>query len=115
MTLEHLRKGRTSDTNAIDILRLNTLTLEDIVHLWASAMEDNGVETEAVEKAKAESKLLEVIEDCTSNFDDSKFCRLGWVRGGRENAEVTFDFTFRTERVEQARDRVLHTCQHDGW
>lgn len=70
-------------------------------------MKDNGVETEAIEEAKAESKFLDVIKDCASNFDDSKFCRLGWVRGGRENAKMTLDFTFRTKRVEQARNRVL--------
>jgi len=43
-------------------------------------MEDDGVETHAVEEAKAESELLEIVEDCTTNFDDSKFCGLGWVR-----------------------------------
>ena len=111
---EHSRKGHTSDTDAVDVLRLNALALEDVIHLWASAMKDNRVETEAVEETEAESKLLEVIENCPSNFEDSKFCRLGRVGRGRENAKVTLDLTFRTERVEQARDRVLHACQHDG-
>ena len=71
-------------------------------------MEDDGVETHTVEEAKAESKLLEVIEDCTADFYDSKFCGLGWVRAGREDAQVTFDLTFRTERIEQAGDCILH-------
>lgn len=78
-------------------------------------MEDNGVEAQAVEEAKAEGELLEVIEDCTTNFDDSKFCGLGWVRGGRKDAKVTLDFTFRTERVKQAGDSILHVCQHAGY
>ena len=111
---EHLGKERTGDTNAILVHRLNTLTLENVVHLWARAMEDDRVETEAVKEAEAKSKLLEVVEDSASNFDDCKFCRLGWVGGGRENAQVTFDLTFGTEGVEQARNCVLHGCQHSG-
>ena len=63
--------------NTINILQLNTLALKDVIHLRASAMEDNGVEAQSVEEVKAESKLIEVIEDCTTNFDDSKFCGLG--------------------------------------
>lgn len=63
-------------------------------------MEDNGVETHAVEEAKAKSKLFEVIEDCATDFDDSKFCGLRWVRTGRKDTKVTFNFAFRTERVE---------------
>ena len=75
-------------------------------------MEDNGVKTHAVEEAKTESKLLEIIEDRTTNFDDSKFGRLGRVRGRRKDAKVTLHFTFRTERIEEAGDRILHICQH---
>jgi hypothetical protein len=75
-------------------------------------MEDDGVESHAVEKAETKSKLLEVVKDCTTDFDDSKFCGLRRVRAGREDAKVTLDFTFRTKRVEQAGDCILHICQH---
>lgn len=106
-----MRNKPTCDTNTVDVLRLNAFTLKDVVHLWTSAVQDNWIEAQAVKEAKAESKLIEVIEDCTAKLDDGEFCGLGWMRRGREDAKVTFDFTLCTEGVEQASNRVLRTCQ----
>lgn len=71
-----MKKERTSNANSIDVLRLNALALEDVVHLRASAMEDDRVETETIKEAKAECEFLEVVKNSAANFDDSKFCGL---------------------------------------
>lgn len=36
------------------------------------------------------------------------------MRAGRKNTKMSLDFTFCTERVEQAVDGILRVCQHTG-
>lgn len=70
-------------------------------------MDNDRVESDTVEEAQAESKLVKVVEDSTANFDDSKLCGLGGVGRRGEDTEVAFDFTFGTNRVEEASNGIL--------
>lgn len=70
-------------------------------------MDNDRVESDTVEEAQAESKLVKVIEHSTANFDDSEFCGLGGVGRRGENTKVALDFTFGTDRVEEASNGIL--------
>ena len=70
-------------------------------------MENDRVETDAVEEAKVDGELFNLVEDGASNFDDGEFCGVGGIGRRGEDAEVAFDFTLSTDRIEKAGDGVL--------
>ena len=87
------------DTDTINVLRHNPLPLDNHVELGSSPVQDDGVESNAVQEADTEGQLIQLVEDGTSNFDDGEFCRLGGIGGRGEDAQVAFDFTLGPNRV----------------
>ena len=72
-------------------------------------MEHDGVEANTIEEAQAMGKFLDLVENSSANFDDSKLGRIGRIRGRRKDAEVAFDFTLSSNGIEKASDSVLRT------
>jgi hypothetical protein len=46
------RKGRTRHTNTVDIFRNDSAAFNDFVQLRPSTMNDDGIETDTIEKAE---------------------------------------------------------------
>lgn len=69
----------TSNTNTVDVIRNDALLVHDIIQLGTGAMYDDRVQSNTVEEAKTESKFIEIVENSTADFDDSKLCRMGGV------------------------------------
>jgi hypothetical protein len=70
------RRELTGDSDPVDVLTSHTLTFQDHVQLWACAVEDDGVESDASQEAEGEGQLVELGEDSTSDFDHGEFGRL---------------------------------------
>lgn len=70
-------------------------------------MKYDRIQSNSVEEAQTVGKLVNLIENGTTNLDDSEFGRVGGIGRGRENAQVTFNFTFGTNGVEETGDSVL--------
>jgi len=100
-------KSLTSDTDAINIIWNDTFSLKDIIELGASTMQDDRVQPNPSQKAQTKCEFVYIIQNRPANLDDSEFGRLGRVRRGREDTEVTLDFTFCAYRVQQPHDGVL--------
>jgi len=62
------------DTDTVDVLGDNSLPLNDSVELGSSTMQNDGVESNAVQKTDADGQLIQLVEDGTSNFDDGELC-----------------------------------------
>ncbi len=71
---------RTCDSNPVDVIRDNALPFDDIVELRTSAMENDWVESHAVQETQAQRKLVKLFQDRTADLDDGEFCWVGWVR-----------------------------------
>lgn len=70
-------------------------------------MEDDGVETDAIEEGEVRGELLYLVEHGAADLDDSELCRVGAVGGAGEDTEVALDFALSTNGVEQAGDSIL--------
>lgn len=63
-------------------------------------MEDDRVESDTIEKAERKREFVELIENGSSNFNNCKFCRLGWVGRGGEDTKVSLDLTLGANRIQ---------------
>ena len=72
-------EGRTSDANAVDVVWDDTRALDDAVELGAGAVEDDGIEADAVEEAEVDCELVDVVEDGAADLDDGEFCGVGGI------------------------------------
>lgn len=97
----------TGDTDAVDVVGDHALGLDDLVELRSSAVQHNGVEPDARQKAEAERKFVELLEHRTADLDDCKLGGVGGVGRGTEYPQVPLDLAFGADRVEQAGDSVL--------
>ena len=79
MRRERGREGRTCDTDTVDVVGDDTCGLDDVIELWASTMEDDGVKADAVEEAEVESKLVYLVEAGAADLDDCEFCGVGGI------------------------------------
>ena len=70
-------------------------------------MKNDGVETDAVEEAKVDGELFNLVENCASDLDDGDFCGMGSVGGRGEDTEVAFNFALGTDGIEEASDGIL--------
>ncbi len=70
-------------------------------------MEDDGVEANAIEEGQVRRELLDLVEDGTSDLDDSELCGVRAIGGAGEDAEVALDFALGANGVEQASDCIL--------
>ena len=57
-------------------------------------MQDNEVESHIIQETQAQCKIIDLVQDCASNFDDSKFGRLRRVQGQGEYPQVLFNLMF---------------------
>jgi len=67
-----------------------------------------------VEEGERVGQVIELVEDCTSDLDDGKLGRLGWIRRRREDAKVALHLAFSTKRVEETSDRILREIESEG-
>jgi hypothetical protein len=89
----------------INVVRDDPVGLETGIELVAHAMDDDGVQSDAVEEVERECEGLEVVgEDGAADLEDGKVGR------GREDLEVARDFAARGERVQQSDNRLLRAC-----
>lgn len=70
-------------------------------------MENDGIETNAVEEAEVDGELINLVEDGATDFDDGKFGGVGGVGRRGEDAEVAFNFTLGADGIEEASDGIL--------
>ena len=98
---------RTRDANTVNVFRNNPLPLDDFVELGPSTVQDDGVESNAIQETNTEGQLIKLVENGTSNFDDGKLCRLGGIGRRREDAQMAFDLTLGSNRVQKSGDGLL--------
>lgn len=72
-------RERTCYTDTVDVVRNDTGTLDDVVELGASTMEDDGVEANTVEEAEVEGELVYLVKDGTADLDDGELCGVGGI------------------------------------
>lgn len=95
------RGGRT-----VDVVGNDPVSLETSVELVAHAVDDDRVETDAVEEVEREGERLHVVgQDGAANLDD------GEVSRGGEDLEVAANFAAGSERVEEANDGLLRSIE----
>ena len=99
MNSDRMGLGRTCDTDTVNVFRYNSLPLDNLVELGTSTVQNDGVESNTVQETNAEGQFIQLVQDCTSDFDDGEFCRLRGIGRGREDAQMTFDFTFGANRI----------------
>ena len=99
----------TCDSDTIDVLRDNSLPLDDFVELGSSTVENDGVESNTVQEAEADGQFLQLVEDGTSNFDDGELCGFGGIGRRGEDAQVAFDLTLGSNRVQESSNRLLQS------
>jgi hypothetical protein len=90
----------TGDTNPLDIIRNDALALHDIVQLRARTMQYDRVQSDTVQEREREGKLVDLVKDGTSDFDDGELGGVVRVGGGAEDAQVALDLLFGPDRVE---------------
>ena len=101
------RQQRTSDTNAINVVRYDSCLLDYLIQLRTRTMNHNWVQPNAVQEAQAEGELVEFAKDSTADFDDSELGGMRRVRRRGEDTQVTLHLAFRTDRVQKAGNRFL--------
>jgi hypothetical protein len=69
------------DADAVDVLRNNTLPLNDSIELGSATVQDDGVEPNTVQEADTEGQFIQLVENGTSNFDDGKLGGLRSIGG----------------------------------
>jgi hypothetical protein len=95
-------RNEEKEVRTVDVVGNDAISLETGVELVAHAVNDDGVESDAVEEVEAQGEALHVVgEDRTADLDD------GEVGGRGEDLEVTADLTARGERVEETDDCLL--------
>ena len=95
------RYALTGNTNSINVIGDDTGLFQDSIELRSGTMKYYWVKSNTVKERKTKSKLVEIIKDSTTNFDDSEFRWMRRVRGRRENPEISLDLTFCSNRVQQ--------------
>ena len=107
-----MESKRTRDADTVDVFRNNPLPLDDFVELGPSTVQNYGVESNAIQETNTEGQLIELVENGTSDFDDGELGRLGGIGRRREDAQVTFDLTLGSNRVQKSGDGFLEAkCQ----
>lgn len=94
-----VRSQLACDADSVNIFGDNALPLDDFVELRPAAMQDDWVESDAVQKADAKRQLVQLVKNGASDFDDGEFCRLRGIGGRGKDAEMPFDFTLGPNRV----------------
>jgi hypothetical protein len=74
------------DTDTINVLWDDPLPLDDSVELGSPTVQNDGVESDAVQEADTDGQFIQLVEDGTSNFDDGKLGRLGGIGRRGEDA-----------------------------
>ena len=97
----------TCDSNPVNVIRHHPLCLDDTVELRTRAMQNDRVQANPVQEAKAEREFVDLVEHGTTNLDDSKLCRVCGVGRRGEDAKVTLDLALGTDGVQQTSDSVL--------
>jgi hypothetical protein len=67
------------DADTVNVLRDNSLPLDNYIELGSSTVQNDGVESNTVQEADTEGQLVQLVEDGTSNFDDGEFGGLGGI------------------------------------
>ena len=94
-----MREEFTCNANAINVVRNNTLRLNDLIQLRPCTVKDYRVQPHTVQKAEAKGELIKLVKDSASNLDDSKLGRLRGMRRRRKNAEITLNLTLGADGV----------------
>jgi len=68
---------------------------------------DDRIEPDPVEEGEREGKFVDLVENGAPNLDDCEFGGLGGMGGSRKNAEISLDFPFGADRIEQPCNRFL--------
>jgi hypothetical protein len=90
----------------VDVIGNDTVGLEPGVEFVSHTVHHDGVESDSVEEVETQSEGLELVgEDRTSDFED------GEVSRGREDLEVSGNFSTGSERVEQSNDGFLSSIE----
>lgn len=105
--MKRMKTLLTSYPDTITIVRHDACSLDYFVQLRPSTVKNDGIESNAVEEAKACREFIELSEYGTSNFDNGKLGGLRWMSRGREYAQVAFNFALGSDRIKKAGDRVL--------
>ena len=64
----------TGNTNSVNVIGDDTGLFQDSIELGSGTMKYYWVQSNTVKERKTKSKLVEIIKDSTTNFDDSKAC-----------------------------------------
>ena len=57
-------------------------------------MDDDRIEADAIEKTETKSKLIELSQYATPDFDDSELCWMRGIRGRGKYAKVALNLAF---------------------
>ena len=68
------RYALTGNTNSINVIGDDTSLFQDSIELRSGTMKYYRVQSNTVKERKTKSKLVEIIKDSTTNFDDGKAC-----------------------------------------
>jgi hypothetical protein len=98
-------------TDAVNVLGDNALPFDYFVELGSATVQDDGVETDAVQEADTEGQLIHLVEDGASNFDHGEFCGLRGIGGRGKDAQMAFDFTLSPNRVQESSDCLLRSSE----
>lgn len=72
------RKARTRYTDTVNVFRNHTATFNYFVELGTTAMDDDRIQADTIEKTETKSKFVKLAQYSTADFYDSEFC---WMRG----------------------------------
>ena len=70
-------------------------------------MQDDRVQPNSIQEAQTQRELLHLVKHRASYFDDGEPGWVGWMRGGREDSKVAFDFAFSADGIEETGDCFL--------
>jgi len=88
------RKGRTRYADTINIFWNDSATFDYFIELGTTAMEDDRIQADAVEKTETQSEFIELPQYSTADFDNSELCWVRRIRGRGEYAKVALDLAF---------------------
>jgi hypothetical protein len=97
----------TGDADTVDVVWDDALGLDDLVELGACPMENNRIEADARQEAKAKRELVDLLEHGASDLDNREPSRVRRMRRRAKDAQVSLYLTFGPNRVEQTGDGVL--------
>lgn len=89
----------TCDTDTVNVVRDDTLSLNNFVQLRSCTMEDDGVQSDTVQETETQSKLIKLVENGTAYLDHSELGGLRRMRRRREDTQVALYLTLCTNGV----------------